>query len=168
MEDTKYYRVGKILNTHGLKGDLKIMVVSDFDRFKKGDVVYLLHKGEYIELKVIKRSEYPPHILVRFEGYEDINLVEKYKGDELFITSLQQEKLDDGEYYFHELIGLDVYNEALELKGKVLEVREIPQGEMLVLNINGKNKFIPFRKEFIKSVSSDKIIIHEIEGLLWK
>lgn len=62
MEDTKYYRVGKILNTHGLKGDLKIMVVSDFDRFKKGDVVYLLHKGEYIELKVIKRSEYPPHI----------------------------------------------------------------------------------------------------------
>ncbi len=166
MEDTKYYRVGKILNTHGLKGDLKIMVVSDFDRFKKGDVVYLLHKGEYIELKVIKRSEYPPHILVRFEGYEDINLVEKYKGDELFITSLQQEKLDDGEYYFHELIGLEVVNERNISKGVVTDVREVPQGYLLVVKKpDGKNALVPFRNEFIGKVTSKRIIVKEIEGL---
>lgn len=166
MEDIKYYRIGKILNTHGLKGDLKIMVVSDFDRFKKGDVVYLLHKGEYIELKVIKRSEYPPHILVRFEGYEDINLVEKYKGDELFITSLQQEKLDDGEYYFHELIGLEVVNERNITKGIVCDVREVPQGYLLVVKKpDGKNALVPFRNEFVGKVTSKRIIVKEIEGL---
>ena len=43
-----YYRIGKILNTHGLKGDLKIMVVSDFERFNVKDKVYLYYKDEYI------------------------------------------------------------------------------------------------------------------------
>ena len=96
-----YYRIGKILNTHGLKGDLKIMVVSDFERFNVKDKVYLYYKDEYIPLVVKKRTDYPPHILVRFEGLEDINLVEKYKGYELFISEDEQQPLDDGEYYFH-------------------------------------------------------------------
>lgn len=49
-----YYRIGKILNTHGLKGDLKIMVVSDFERFNVKDKVYLYYKDEYIPLVVKK------------------------------------------------------------------------------------------------------------------
>ena len=160
--------VGKILNTHGLKGELKVKDLSDFDRFYKGSKLYIEYKNDYIEVKVLSVKDYDNSLLVTFENYNDINLVEKYKGSMIWIDKKDLEELGEDEYYFHELIGLDVYNEALELKGKVLEVREIPQGEMLVLNINGKNKFIPFRKEFIKSVSSDKIIIHEIEGLLWK
>lgn len=158
--------VGKILNTHGLKGELKVKDLSDFDRFYKGSKLYIEYKNDYIEVKVLSVKDYDNSLLVTFENYNDINLVEKYKGSMIWIDKKDLEELGEDEYYFHELIGLDVYNEALELKGKVLEVREIPQGEMLVLNINGKNKFIPFRKEFIKSVSSDKIIIHEIEGLL--
>ena len=51
-----YYRIGKILNTHGLKGDLKIMVVSDFERFNVKDKVYLYYKDEYIPLVVKKNG----------------------------------------------------------------------------------------------------------------
>lgn len=51
-----YYRIGKILNTHGLKGDLKIMVVSDFERFNVKDKVYLYYKDEYIPLVVKKKN----------------------------------------------------------------------------------------------------------------
>lgn len=161
-----YYRIGKILNTHGLKGDLKIMVVSDFERFNVKDKVYLYYKDEYIPLVVKKRTDYPPHILVRFEGLEDINLVEKYKGYELFISEDEQQPLDDGEYYFHELIGLDAYNDRADYKGKVLDVREVPQGYLLVIKMeNGKKALVPFRDEFIGKVTKERVIIKEIEGL---
>lgn len=161
-----YYRIGKILNTHGLKGDLKIQVLTDFDRFSKGKTVYLLYKGEYIELKVIKESDYTPHILVRFEGLEDINLVEKYKGSELFVSEAQQEKLEEGEYYYHELIGLEVINQNGDVRGKCISIREVPQGCLLVVQKpDGKNALVPFRNEFIQNVSKYRIIVKEIEGL---
>lgn len=161
-----YYRIGKILNTHGLKGDLKVMVITDFERFYKGANVYLYYKDEYIKLTVKDKSEYPPHILVRFEGLEDINLVEKYKGSELFISEEDQKPLEEGEYYFHELIGLDAYNDRADFRGKVIDVREVPQGYLLVIKKeNGKNALVPFRDEFILRVTKERVIIKEIEGL---
>lgn len=161
-----YYRIGKILNTHGLKGDLKVQVITDFDRFEKGSTVYLLYKDEYKTLKVCKKSEYAPHILVRFENHEDINLVEKWKGSELFITEAEQEALPDGEYYYHQLIGLEVINENGDHRGVVHQIREVPQGNLLVVKKpDGKNALIPFRDEFIKKVSQFRIIVKEIEGL---
>lgn len=161
-----YYRIGKILNTHGLKGDLKVQVITDFDRFEKGSTVYLLYKDEYKTLKVLKKSEYGPHILVRFENHEDINLVEKWKGSELFITEAEQEVLPEGEYYYHQLIGLEVINENGDHRGVVTQIREVPQGNLLVVTKpDGKNALIPFRDEFIKKVSQFRIIVKEIEGL---
>lgn len=158
--------VGKILNTHGLKGELKVRNLSDFDRFYKGSKLYIEYKKDYISVEVLSVKDYDNSILVTFKDLLDINLVEKYKGSYLWIDKSNLEALDEGEYYYHELVGLDIYNEEGALRGRVKEIREIPQGEMLVVEINGKNKFIPFRKEFVKRVTKDKIVIHEIEGLL--
>ena len=95
-----------------------------------------------------------------------INLVEKYKGYELFISEDEQQPLDDGEYYFHELIGLDAYNDRADYKGKVIDVREVPQGYLLVIKMeNGKKALVPFRDEFIGKVTKERVIIKEIEGL---
>nr|MCR5231315.1 hypothetical protein [Acholeplasmatales bacterium] len=74
----EYYLCGKILTTHGIKGDLKIKSYSDFDRFVKGARLYILHNEEYVMVKISKVSEFNGNYLVRFEDLEDINLVEKY------------------------------------------------------------------------------------------
>ncbi len=158
--------VGKILNTHGLKGDLKIKVLSDFDRFYKGSILYIEFKKEMIKVEVLSSKDYDNSILVRFKNMEDINLVEKYKNSFIWIREEDLTELEEDEFYFHELVGLPIYNQENQLRGTVKEVREIPQGHMLVTEINGKNKFIPFRKEFVTSVGEDKIVINEIEGLL--
>ena len=49
----EYYLCGKILTTHGIHGDLKVKSFSDFERFKKGARLYILHNGEYVMVKVI-------------------------------------------------------------------------------------------------------------------
>lgn len=160
------YVVGKILNTHGLKGDLKIKVLSDSNRFFKGSVLHIEHKKEFIEVEVLSQKSYDNHLLVRFKNLEDINLVEKYKNSFIWIDKDNLTELDEEEFYYHELVGLPVYNQNNELRGNVSSVREVPQGHLLVIEINGKSKFIPFRKEFVTEVTKDKVIINEIEGLL--
>ena len=104
---------------------------------------------------------------IDFEEFNHINEVEKYKGSDLFMTSDQKHELADDEFYFDELIGMEVYSDKHE--GEVIEVRDLPQGEMLVVGRGHKKQaLIPFLKHFIKDVDKEKriIYIHEVEGLL--
>ena len=74
--------VGKIVNTHGIKGELKVKASTDFieERFQKGATLYLEYQGQTIEMTVASHRFHKGHVLVTFENHRDINLVEKYKG----------------------------------------------------------------------------------------
>ena len=160
-----YFRVGKILTTHGLKGDVKVQNFSDFDRFYKGAKLFIKHKNEYIPVTVNNSSDYGKGLLVSFVGLLDINLVEKYHSDELFISEDDRvNELELDEYYHTDLIGKEVFNQHGKARGIVKEVKELPQCDYLFVNYNGKNYYIPFMKKFIILVS-DKIVINELEGL---
>ena len=160
-----YFRVCKILTTHGLKGDVKVQNFSDFDRFYKGAKLFIKHKNEYIPVTVNNSSDYGKGLLVSFVGLLDINLVEKYHSDELFISEDDRvNELELDEYYHTDLIGKEVFNQHGKARGIVKEVKELPQCDYLFVNYNGKNYYIPFMKKFIISVS-DKIVINELEGL---
>ena len=162
----KYYRCGKIMTTHGIKGDLKILVYSDFNRFEKGKRLYINHKGEYIEVKVNKVSEFGKYLLVNFENLLDINLVEKYHLDEVFVSEADRnDELTEDEFYYSDLIGKEVYNHNGQLRGVVKEIKELPQCDYLYVSFNGKNYYIPFIEEFILDVT-EKIVIKELEGLI--
>lgn len=159
-----YIEVGKIVNTHALKGEVKIKSYSNMDRFNKGNILYL---GEsHIEVRIKTHRVKDNFDYVVFENYEDINLIEPYKNKLLYIKETDLEELEEDEYYIKDLIGLKVYNEDKVYIGTVKNVSEYPANFMLeVLKENGKIALIPFRKEFVLEVK-DVIIIHEIEGLV--
>lgn len=162
----EYYIVGKIVNTHGLKGELKVENRSDFDRFEKNKEMFIEKSGSLLKVKIKAVREAKGMLLVQFEGLEDINLVEKYKGCLLKIDEDSLEELEENEYYYRDLIGLKVYNQDNVFRGTVNDIIEYPQSDYLEIILeDGKKKLIPFINEFIESVS-DKIIIKEIEGLL--
>ena len=162
-----YYNVGKIVNTHGIKGEVKIESQTDFDRFTPGNVLYIEKNRELIEVVVQTHRVHKGFDLVSFIGYDDINSVLPFKGLMIKIDEEHQEELPDGEYYFHDLIGLDVYNQFNTFIGKVIDIMDLPQGEILVVGReHKKNGLIPFVDEFIIDVLDDRIIIQEIEGLL--
>lgn len=162
-------KIGVITNTHGLKGTVKVKSFTDFkeERYKKGSTLYIFFKNEYLpvtvtDYKTVKTVEH-----IDFKEFTHINQVEPLKGCDLFMTSDQKHSLKEDEFYFDELIGMEVYTNQSE--GKVIEVRSLPQGEMLVVQRgHKKNALIPFLKHFIKHVDKqNKIIyIHEMEGLL--
>lgn len=161
----KYFKCGHVMTTHGIKGDLKVRSLSDFNRFYKGSRLYLYHNGQYEEVKVSKASVFKNDYLVSFEGLEDINLVQKYHGDDIYISELdRQDELGENEYYYNDLIGKSVVNQQGENRGTVIEVRELPQADYLVISYLDKSVLVPFIKEFVTEVN-EKITVKEIEGL---
>ncbi len=157
--------IGKLVNTHGIRGEVKILSKSDFkeERFKKGSKLFL----GGIEVTVKSHRSHKNFDLVVFDEFNNINQVEQYKGTEVYVDKALLSELDEDEFYFHELEGLEVFD-GDDLIGTVLEVRDMPSSPLLVVKRNDKNVYIPFVEEFIGDISLEKgtIQIKVIEGLL--
>ena len=156
---TNYFRVGKIVNTHGLKGEVRIVSVTDFpdERYRIGNTLYVFFREdrEGVQVTVKTHRKHKNFDLLSFEGFQDINDVEKFKGATLKVSEDQLNDLDEGEYYYYELIGCKVYNE----KNELWVVKPIQKG---------KDILIPYIPLVVKNVNiADKVIqIEQIEGLI--
>lgn len=158
----EFYVAGRIATTHALKGEVKIKNLSSFERFNEGANVYIKNVKFTIKThRIVKQMDY-----VVFEGYEDINLILPFVGEDVLVCSDQLEKLVEDEFYYHELVGKEVINKNNKHIGIVVSVREMPQGELLEVDTGKKkNALIPFRREFVLEVK-EKIVIEEMEGLI--
>ncbi len=168
----EYIQIGTIINTHGLKGELKIRSSSDFDelRYQKGKTVYFYVNGKYLPVKPISFRLHSGYSLVSFEGMQDINAVEQFKGCLVCIQETDRHELDDGEYYVDELIGMKAIDEEGNELGTVITVEETSgaQNNIRIQRPNGKTALIPNVPEFVLEINeAEKIItIHVEEGLL--
>ena len=165
MIKLKYFKCGLVLKPFGIKGELKVKSMSDFDRFSKDNTIYIFYNNDYVMEKISSSRFTDGYYYIKLYGKEDINLVEKYHSKEIFVSELEREKLDEGEFYYSDLIGKKVINQNKEERGIVIEVRELPRSHYLVVKYNDKNYLIPFIDEFVKEIDDEYININEIEGL---
>ena len=160
----KYVLIGKIVNTHGLKGEVRIL--SDF---KYKDKVFIPDMNIYIGKDKICEiiNTYRHHKvfeMITIVGYNDINQVLKYKGDYVFVNK-EDIKLDENQYLDEDIIGLNVYvgDRCLE---KVKKIENHNGNEILVVN-GEKDYLIPYNFDIIISINLDKkeIMVKDIPGL---
>lgn len=156
--------IGEIVNTHGLKGELRI--VSDFafkkDVFIPGMKIYL---GKRRQEMIIK--SYRPHKIydmILLEGVDDINEAIAFKGDNVYV---RREDIDIDGYVKEDIIGLDVYNNNEKI-GVVKNIIHNPSQDVLVIQMHKKQSMIPNVPEFVKNIDLEKkrMDIEVIEGLL--
>jgi 16S rRNA processing protein RimM len=169
----KWFNVGKIVNTHGIRGEVRVISKTDFaeERYKKGNTLYIFmnNASEPIEVTVKTHRVHKSFDLLSFEGYDNINLVEKFKGALIKIPESQLGELEEGEYYFHEIIGCTVVTNTGETIGTVKEILTPGANDVWVVKAKGgKEILIPYIAEVVTDVNvKDKIItIHPMEGLL--
>lgn len=159
-------RIAQIINTRGLKGECKLKLFTDQPelRFAPGTTVYLDKKEP---LKVSRYSSYKGFGYVYFDSITSIEQAEKMKTHTLYIPKEELNELEDGEYYYHQLAGCEVFNQRGERTGKVTEL--IETGANLVLRVqNGDSSYLlPFVEAFVTDVDVDngRIEIREMEGL---
>ena len=164
----KYIKVGNIVNTFGLKGELKVEPLTDFieERFKKDQVLYILYERKYEPFTVFNARMHKGMVLVSFVDNLDINKVEKYKGCELFISRDDVHVLPVGQYYYFELEGCDVYQNNM----KIGTVSAVDEGYQAVLRIavDDKEVLVPYVPAFVKNVDIDakRIDVSLIKGML--
>ena len=106
-------KVAQIINTHGLKGECKLYLVTDDPqhRFEKGRV---LHLEDGRTLTVVRYREQKGFGYCYFEGIDSIEKAEQLKTKNLFIAQDDLPELEEGQYYYHELMNCTVYNEEKE------------------------------------------------------
>ena len=160
------YQIGKITNTHGIKGEVKIYNLSDFNRFFVGNEIYVMLDKDIKKTFVIERVRSQANLfIVKFKGFDSINDILPYKG--LYVYSDTKPELDEDDFHYDDLLDKAVYTEDGLHIGKVLSLVSVPQGHILEIEkVNGKKALVPFVSEFVIDIEDEKIIIRPIEGLL--
>ncbi|WEV44589.1 ribosome maturation factor RimM [Streptococcaceae bacterium ESL0687] len=166
-----YYKVGTIVNTQGLQGEVRILSVTDFpeERFAKGNELALFdEKGNFIKNLTVKTHRKQKNFdIVKFEGLYHINDVEKYKGFVLKVSEEDLSDLEDGEFYYHEIIGLDVY-EGDEKLGTVSEILSPGANDVWVIKRpKKKDLLIPYIPPVVLDVDvkNNRVEVEIPEGL---
>lgn len=168
----EYIEIGKAINTHGLKGELKIESWSDFDslRYQKGKTVYLLKDGTYTPFKVHSFRVHKGYSLVSFEGYEDINRIESWKGSIVCMDEKERTPLPEGEFYVDELNGFEVIDEEGNHIGLVVDVEGTSgaQNNLRIETGDHRRFLMPNVPAFVKAIDREakQIHVHMDRGLL--
>ena len=159
-------KIGKIVNTVGLKGEVKVYNYSDSIE------IYETIESIYVEdrLTVIENVRAQTNmVILKLEGADDRNAAEALRGKELYITEDDLPELPEGQYYVRDLIGMSVTEEDGNLLGHVTDVlQNTAQDIFEVESENGKKLLIPKVDQFVLDIDAEKreITVRLIEGML--
>ena len=156
MEDL--IRVGVIINTFGVKGEVKIY--PDIDYFDELERVFIDGK----EYKIEKLRDQKGIIIAKFEGIDDINQIESLKNEEVMIALEDRPELPEGKHYVGDLLGLEVITEDGQVLGTLNNIYNTGANDIYEVG----EILLPATDEVIKQIDMEnkKIIVHLLKGLI--
>ena len=159
-------KIGKIVNTVGLKGEVKVYNYSDsIEIYETIESIYVEDRLTVIENVRAQKNM----VILKLEGADDRNAAEARRGKELYITEDDLPELPEGQYYVRDLIGMSVTEEDGNLLGHVTDVlQNTAQDIFEVESENGKKLLIPKVDQFVLDIDAEKreITVRLIEGML--
>ncbi|MCG7382590.1 ribosome maturation factor RimM [Paenibacillus sp. ACRRY] len=168
----EFMNVGKIVNTHGIRGELKIMPLTDFPevRFAKNAELYLFTSDNHPILVHVESARLHKNMyIVRLKEYGNINEVEKFKGGIAKVSKENLAELEENEYYFHQIVGCTVVTEEGENLGTISEILTPGANDVWVVKTAaGKEILLPVIDDVVLDVDvNEKLVkVHLMEGLL--
>jgi 16S rRNA processing protein RimM len=167
-----WLNVGKIVNTHGIRGEVRVISRTDFpeERYKIGNTLYVeKESGELTPVTIEAHRKHKQFDLLTFEEYKNINQVVPFKGLLLKVPKDQAVSLDEGEFFYRDIIGCSVYTLEGEELGKVKEILSPGANDVWVVKRKGfgADILIPYIPSVVKTVDIEnkKITIEPLEGL---
>ena len=162
MEKQQYIPAGKIVNTHGVQGEVKIEVWLDSPQFlRRFPRIFLGEK----ELRIENARAHKGFLLAKLEGVDDVNAAMALKGRELTVDR-NDVRLPRGTYFLQDILGARVVDEAGKQIGVLTEVLERPASNVYVVRGESEH-LIPAVPEFILNTDAEAgvITVHLIEGM---
>lgn len=170
----KWFNVGKAVNTHGIRGELKVVPHTDFpeERFRKGSKLALTDPNDQarrVNVEVENARLHKNVYMVKLKGYDDINEVLPYKGWMLQVSEEQRKPLGEDEYYYHEILGCTVITDEGEELGTIREILTPGANHVWVVERSkGKPVLLPVIDDVVLEVDvqAKRVLVHVMEGLI--
>ena len=163
MEKKTLIEAGRIVNTHGVQGEVKIEVWLDSPRFFSSFKRLVLDSGA--EVKVLSSRTHKGFVIAKLENVEDVNAAMRLKGKNVSVRR-EDAALPRGAFFLQDIIGARVMDEAGNEIGILADVLETPASNIYV--VRGETEhLIPAVPEFIKKTDADAgvITVHLIGGM---
>ena len=162
MEKKQFIEAGRIVNTHGVAGEVKIEVWLDSPQFLKSFKRCFINERE---VKLLSARVHKGFLIAKLEGVEDVNAAMTLKGRTVFIRR-QDARLPKGAFFLQDIIGASVVDENGTEIGKLTDVMETPASNIYVVK-GEREHLIPAVSEFIMSTDAEAgvITVHLIEGM---
>lgn len=164
----KYLEAGKLINTHGVRGEFKFDVWCDSQSsYSKVPAFFLADSGEgRLEVEGIRK--FGRFMLVKFKGIDSLDDALKYKGRTVYVDRDNVPK-KDGAVFIADIIGLDAIDASTdEVFGKIIDFTDRGSGDLYEIELKDKRTvYIPAIPVFVKKTDEEKGVYFElIEGLI--
>ncbi|MCK5390808.1 MAG: 16S rRNA processing protein RimM [Deltaproteobacteria bacterium] len=162
---------GKISKAHGLAGEVKFLPFSgQLDNISTLEriIIYMTPGGPPLELKILKRSFQKGSAILKLEGVDSIDDAQMLIGNHVYVEASDLRTLEDDEFYWFDLIGLETFTDDGQYIGIVDSLIDRSLQSLLVVKNNDKEYLIPLTEPIVKNIDLEqsKIIISPITGLL--
>jgi 16S rRNA processing protein RimM len=168
LEQT-HLAIGKILKPWGLKGAVKIYSYAESpESFSRISEVCVQGRDGPIVLSLEEVKRHKKALLLKFKGRDRIEDVEELVGRTLYIDKKELPQLEEGEYYWHELVGMEVWTDAGKPLGTLEKILDTGSHDVYVVRKGDQETLIPAIRDVIQKVdvAGKRMVIHPIEGLL--
>lgn len=170
MVPMDYYRIAYIANTLGIRGELKVLLISNVpDRFDGLEDCYIDTGKERLPVQVERHRPYRKNcVAIKLKGYDDIRSVEPFKGSYLVVDRANLAKLEEGHFFVFDIIGCKVLTTDGEAIGEVEDVLSSGANDLYVVKREKGEVLIPAVKEMVKDIDIAKktIRVQLPEGLV--
>ena len=166
----QFYDVARILSTHGLKGEVKVALITDFPKERFAAKKELALKANQQKKLTVKSSRpFKQFWLVQFNEITDIDSAKKLVGETLVVSEQNQHELPDGAYYYRDILGCKVIDNHSGVKLGQITGIETPGANDVweITEENGNTYLIPYIDEVVKKIdiAHKKVFVELLEGL---
>ena len=164
-----YTIVGKIINSHGIKGEVKIYpMTGDVERFSDLKKIYIGDSKKEVHLRTVRYHKGFP--IIGFEEFEDINHILCFKDQLIYVDDKDRIILPEDHYFLYDLLDCEVFDTTNNKIGHIIDVLQNVSNDVYVIKdeISHKEYLVPAVKQFIKlvDVENKRIVIDPIEGMI--
>jgi 16S rRNA processing protein RimM len=154
MDNTPdYFAVGKIVGAHGVRGELKVSLMTDNpERFRPGARLFLESEEGPVHVEVVSARPHKGMMLVRLASIQDRTAAEQLQWRRLLIPQTEAMPLGEHENYVHDLIGLRVETFNGEALGEITEVLSTPANDVYVVAGPGGELLLPALRDVVLRV----------------
>jgi len=169
MGEADFCLVGKVIKPHGVRGKMKVEYFGEsLDGFSSYRTVYIqIEPGKWKPYEVVKSFPQPPRLVIQLKGVERRQETDPLIGKEIYVKKEEMPKLGKGEYYWFEILGLEVKTKEGRTLGRIKEI--FPTGANDVYVVKGKRRdlFLPAIEKVIEKVDLERGIMEVawMEGL---